>query len=176
MSSTRFAYLATFGLLLAAGHARAEDAHDGAAPPTPAPPAAYVPPPGYAPHAAPLGWYPKPWPPYTPMKRRSPGMIAAGVVLVSLSSVALIAGPAMIVNSQQTSDDPCPFNGCTTQSNGGSGFEAAGITSIVLGVALGAAGVPLLVVGAQKVPDRGEASVVPVVRVGAGGASVAWRF
>ena len=44
---------------------------------------------------------------------------------------------------------------------------------VVLGLAAMAAGIPLLVVGSQKVPDRGEATaLLPTVRVGAGSASL----
>jgi hypothetical protein len=118
-----------------------------------------------------------------PMKRRSSGMIGAGILLISLSTVGAIAGTATFAAGAQTSFvfGPCPLGGpCPPnlqQVGGDSGLKAAGIASIVLGIAALGAGIPLLVVGSQKVPDKDEAwSPVPAVRIGAGALSASWRF
>jgi hypothetical protein len=179
MSSRSFACLATLGLLLHTANARA----DG---PPPAPLGSTPPPaPGYLPYPMPPpGWSPPQEPPYTPMKRRSSGMIAGGIVLVSLSTVGIIAGASMFAAGNQNQNLPVPF--CPPNLSGcmqfqpppvDSGLRAGGIATMVLGVAFLGAGIPLLAVGAQKVPDKDEASSpVPAVRVGAGTLSASWRF
>jgi hypothetical protein len=149
-----------------------------AAPPGYPPPGAFAPP-GYAPWPVPRPDWAAQQEPYTPMKRRSSAMIAGGIVLISLSSVGLIAGAATFAAG--TSNALVPQPGCGfcgfVRSPGDSGLKAAGITSIVLGIAALGTGIPLLGVGAQKVPDRDQAwSPVPAVTVGAGAVSASWRF
>jgi len=180
MTSRRFACLTAASLLFAAGPALAQTPPPG---PAPVPLSAVELGAGYAPYAAP-GWYraPQDTPPYTPLRRRSPGMIAGGVILISLASVGFIAGPALIAAGNRTQEivpDFCGDFGCPSQMvSSTAGLTTAGITAIAVGVAALGAGIPLLVVGTQKVPDRGdeEAALVPSVRFGLGGASVGWRF
>jgi hypothetical protein len=165
-------------------------------------PQGYPPPPGYAPqgyapqgyapqgytpqgYAPPQGYpgYPPPQvysPSYTAMRRRSPTMIAVGSALISVGATALIAGPAFYAGATQSV--VCNFGeggGCAPTTDGGA--QGAGIFFMVLGIAAVGAGIPLLVVGAQKVPDRGEAaSLLPTVRAtvraGARGVTMAWDF
>jgi hypothetical protein len=184
MSSPRFACLAPLLLLLTTRPALADGPPAASvpapeAPPVaaPAPPRAYLPPPVYLPYAPPPGWSPPVAAnvPYTPMKRRSPGMIATGVVLSSVSTVGVIAGAAVVARAGAGSGFECDF-GCTSSSDLGSAYKPAGIVAIAVGVAAGAIGFPLLIVGAQKVPDRETPALVPAVRVGVGQASAAWRF
>ncbi len=184
MTSARLASVGAVLVLLAPSPARAQTAPPDPASPgvtpagaTPAgpPPGAYAPPPGWSPSAALPPWYPTT--PYTPMKRRSPGMIGLGVVLVSLSTVGVIAGTALFVASNNAQPFlPTPCCGGRSEPSDPSGLKTPGIVSIAFGVAAMAAGLPLLIVGSQKVPDRGEAGFVPTVRVGAGGGTLGWRF
>jgi hypothetical protein len=101
-------------------------------------------------------------------------MIAGGAVLVSIGATALIAGPALFAGGNQTTF-VCNF-GCS-QAPPDSGAKAGGVVLMVLGLASLAAGIPMIAIGAQKVPDRDDASaLVPRVRVGAGSASLGWTF
>lgn len=182
MSSQRFASLAVLGLLLAAGDARAQSGPPTPLPSGPAPgvapgmaPGGY-PPPGVYPGApAPPGWYPAPQPmyPYTPMKRRSSGMIAGGVLLISLSSIGLIAGSAMVSAGDSGGAFTCTEFGCSRP--GDSTLKGGGVAAIVIGLVALGVGIPLLVVGSQKVPDRDEARL-PAVRLAAGSHGLALEF
>jgi hypothetical protein len=114
-------------------------------------------------------------------------MITAGVVLISLATVGAIGGTALFMSGsqqQQSFVEPPCCAGCgvcggglgALQSSDGSGLRTAGIASIAFSVAAMGAGLPLLVVGSKKVPDRGDASLVPAVRFGSGGGSLSWSF
>src|SRR5262249_54886668 len=112
----------------------------------------------------------------TPMKRRSPGMITAGIVLLSLGGAGVIAGSALVAAGSQTHIDipPCvPEGPCEPIVMSDSGLKVGGITMIVVSTLALGAGIPLLVIGLKKVPDR---ALAPTVRVGAGGASMRWQF
>lgn len=79
---------------------------------------------------------------------RSAGMVAAGVVLISLGVTALPIGTGMALD---TSED------CNTDSRGNftcvpSGGRISGLGVLAAGAGALAAGIPLLVLGAQKVP------------------------
>jgi hypothetical protein len=144
---------------------------------SPPPPGAYPPgPPSYPPHYPPPPGYgyapvrPIPEPPPPPMERRSPGMMAAGIVLISLGAVALVAGAVVINDAQddcvlEVGNDFC--NEVVDERR-----QTAGIIVAVTGVAMLGAGIPLTIVGSRRVPAEpptGEnGSALPRVRLGAG--------
>jgi hypothetical protein len=191
MRSCSFAVLAGLAVTLAAASVGAQPVNQGPAVPgaTPSalpPPSAYggapftmgpqasaYPPPGY------FMPFPPPLAPYTPMKRQSSKMIAAGIVLLSVGSVGLIAGPALYAAGAKDNFvfPPCTPDGFCPDptSSKDSGLVAAGITSIVLGGLAVVAGIPVLVIGAKKVPDTGTA-FVPELRASPGGGALAWTF
>lgn len=126
---------------------------------------------------------------------RSAGMVAGGVVLLSFGVVGLFAGSAMISAHEPTVDQPTTCFDCgglEDTTGGGSsasnlvlkpGFQPAGIATLIgSAVAIGAA-IPLIVIGAKKVPYTDAspaaakaAALAPTVRVGPASATVAWQF
>jgi hypothetical protein len=201
MSPRLVAPLAALALLLPATIARADSGPPAPSPyaappgyaappvsPAAAPPAVgqgypggYAAPGPYGAPPAPPGYYPPPqtYGTFTPMRRKSSVMIGAGAILLSVAATALIAGPSLYSGSQQGGVSVCPvgggFGGCASPSTD-SGAGAAGIALMVVGIAALGAGVPLLIIGAQKVPDRGDATVRPSLQLGAGRASVGVSF
>jgi hypothetical protein len=104
------------------------------------------------------------------MKRRSSALIGWGTALVSLGITATIAGPALFAGSAP----PLCFD-CGVLPMADAGGRAGGVALMVVGATFLAAGIPMIIVGAQNVPDRDEESVLmPTVRVGA--ASVSLSF
>ena len=101
-------------------------------------------------------------------------MIGWGAALVSIATTAVIAGSSLYAGATPSNNgcfDACPSS--TTDSSA----QAGGITLLVVGIAAMGAGLPLLIIGAQKVPDRGDTGVAtPTVRVGAGSGAVTWAF
>lgn len=190
----------TLALSLAPCAARAEP------PPPPAAPAVTAPmAPAYAPPAYPLPAYappvyPSPFryanaddPPdveYPPeMRVRSSGMIAGGVLLLSFGLVGVVAGSAMVgahVPKLRQDDIPSCFDdicgGGFPQASSAvvlkPGMRTAGIATLVGSVVAMSAGIPLLVLGAKKVPvsDDKAAKMTPTLRVGSAGATLTWQF
>jgi hypothetical protein len=170
----RAAPLAVVAALLVPGAARA----DGPAP-TP-PPAGYAPPPlVYAPYPAGFVFA---QPPFTPMKRKSPARMGAGIALITIGATAVLAGTTLAIagapSSGYTVFSPCgDINPCQESPSAQPGVIAAGIVTLVLGSASIATGVPLLVSGMRKVPDTADtARLVPEIGVGARSGSLTWRF
>jgi hypothetical protein len=114
------------------------------------------------------------------MKARSTPMIAGGTVLVSVAATMLIAGAALFAGADNSSGPiVCggQFGNFCMSAPADSGAKAGGVAMMVIGLAGMAAGIPLIAVGAQKVPDREEAHVLlPTVRIGAGSAALRWTF
>jgi hypothetical protein len=118
----------------------------------PPPPGYYVPPPGgyYAPPAT---YYAQPGygPAYAPRltERRSTGMMIAGIVSIGVGGVFLLTGAALaaIDASCDSGFESCPGAG-------------AGIGLAVGGGVLLLVGIPLTIVGAQRVPV-GQAALTP---------------
>jgi hypothetical protein len=130
----------------------------------------------YRGYPAPPGYYPpaETYATYTPMKRRSPTMIAWGSALVSVATTAIIAGSSLYAGGAQTTV-VCSFT-CSS-SSADSGAQTTGGVVLALGLVAMGAGIPLIVVGAQKVPEsRDAATVAPRLSVGAGKASLALDF
>lgn len=96
-------------------------------------------------------------------KRHSTGMMAGGIVMVSLAPIAFIVS---MVGSYQQSN--CKHRGVydlttSTRTYGDvdcSGYDAAIYGGVLTGVALLGVGIPLIVIGAKRKP-LGAASVSP---------------
>jgi hypothetical protein len=182
----------TLAAMLATGTAQAEPPSTPAAPAVTATMAPAAPPPVYQ---APLGYANPEDPPdveYPPeMRMRSSGMVAGGTLLLSFGLVGLIAGSAMISAHEPTGNQndsncftqiECEF----LQQNPPSavlkpGFRTAGIATLVGSAVAMGAGIPLLMIGAKKVPvldDDGAraAKLLPTLRVGAASATLTWQF
>ena len=146
-----------------------------------APPGYYgAPPPGYA-YAPPPGYMYAPQQPTEPLvqkQRRSSGMMAGGIVLLSAGGLAMAIGAvvALSVSSQ------CAFNfsidsGCQTDTS----TQTTGYGMMIGGLIGVAVGIPLLVYGAKKVPVKAEgapeAAFATPKWIGApGGAGWQWKF
>ena len=149
-----------------------------------APPPAYGLPASYAISAEQQPTYP----PETHM--RSAGFVAGGVVLMSFGVVGLFAGSAMVGAHEPTANQQNTCFDCGGGSNSSGpkvvlkpGFTAAG-TGMLIGsvVAIGAA-IPLIVIGAKKVPYVDSASpattaakLTPSIGVGPASATLLWQF
>jgi hypothetical protein len=128
-----------------------------AGPPAAGPPPGgpYGPPPPYPPYGY-GAVYPPPPPPPPPMKRRSVGMMVAGIVLTSIGAVAAVAG-AVVADEAEEGEVECDFDFCEREVD--EERRTAGIVVAVAGVAMLGAGIPLIIVGARKVPaEPGESS------------------
>jgi hypothetical protein len=99
------------------------------------------------------------------LQRRSPGMMAAGIALTSLGGVtALVGGALLATSANQRSHDDLVSYGWETDSwndrsidDSGSSHDAkslhrAGTGTLLVGLGALAAGIPLIVVGARKIP------------------------
>ena len=189
----------TLALTLAPSAARAEPPAAPAAPAATTPMAPAYAPPAYPLPAYPVSGYPSPLgyanagnPPdveYPPeMRVRSSGMIAGGVLLLSFGLVGVVAGSAL-VGAHEPKQDQNDFSNCfgdicspvSNQVVLKPGLRTAGIATLVGSVVAMGAGIPLLVIGAKKVPvsddDAGKAAnVTPTLRVGSAGATLTWQF
>lgn len=121
--------------------------------------------------------------------RRSPGMIAAGIVLTALGGVNAIAGVTMYNHADETAAESghCQQPGAMNPSGAAdcrAGFaddlRTAGEAMVIGGAVAAAVGVPLLIVGAQKVKAGDDASVarklVPTLEVRPTAASLTWQW
>jgi hypothetical protein len=123
---------------------------------------------------------------------RSAGLVAGGVVLLSLGMVGLIAGSAMVgahepTSIQSNSCFDCSFDGSGTVTTPPvilkPGFQSAGIGTLIGSVVAIGASIPLIVIGAKKVPYVDSASPAaraakrtPSIGVGPGSATLVWQF
>lgn len=117
-------------------------------------------------NAPPRGWRD----PSIGKEMRSSGMVAAGAVLISLGATALPIGSFMSANAGED---------CTSDIRGSftckpSGERLSGIGVLVAGAGGLAVGIPLLVLGAQKVPI--EIPRRTAITVGPSGASFRYDF
>jgi hypothetical protein len=179
MASRHLALLLALGALLAAGEARAQGS---IVTPTPGPSV-----PGYAPMPPPGGYAPYVMGPPVyympvPVRRHNPAMAAGGIALVAVGGVLLVAGTATYAAGAQTTLEfpPCPADvPCNPiETSRHPELRDAGIAMMVGSVAMIAAGIPLIVIGSRRVTDRPEPaqSLLPDLRVGAGGLSARWSF
>jgi hypothetical protein len=101
---------------------------------------------------------------------RSSGMVAAGVVLISLGATALPIGTSLATDtSQDCNSDPTGNFTCVP-----SGARLGGLGVLAAGAGALAVGIPLLVLGAQKVPI--EIPRRSALTVGPTGASFRYDF
>jgi hypothetical protein len=162
-------------------------------------PPGYAPPPYGYPYGAPYYSYATPLPPATPpvkKERRNTGMMIAGILLTSGGAIGLIIGAAVTANASNQIDVYCP-NGsgstfrCSTRDN--EGQKTAGY-GLMIGSAIAlAGGIPLWIVGGQKVPVTGKGkdepagsdsppaqpdktSAIPSFLIGPGAAALKWTF
>lgn len=110
-----------------------------------------------------------------PMKRRSPGLMAGGIVLVSLGSISTILGAAMLIGRSQN-EDTCRTSSEIVVSTGGDPLDCesdpneiiAGAAMLAGGIAFVGGGIPMIVIGKERVPDIATVSLTPRM----GGASI----
>jgi hypothetical protein len=101
-----------------------------------------------------------------PLHRRSTGLMAGGIVMVSIGSIATIIGAAALIGQQQ-SEQTCHTSSDLIVSTGGypldceeePGTTIAGASLLAGGLAVVAGGVPMIVIGKQLVPDSPVATL-----------------
>ncbi|MEJ7728754.1 MAG: hypothetical protein WKG00_06020 [Polyangiaceae bacterium] len=92
-----------------------------------------------------------------PRERNSTGMMVTGIVLTGVGVIALLSG-AIVYTSATTArqyDTLCSGDVCSYENRDGE--KVAGVAVMIAGGAAIAIGIPLLVIGARKVPVRGGA-------------------
>lgn len=97
------------------------------------------------------------------MKRNSPGMMVGGIIMVAVSPFMFAAAIANSVCTYELDYDNDPYD-CNN------GTAAAGFT--IAGVALLGVGIPLIVIGAKKVPADSQALVLPWLSPNVAGAKL----
>ena len=188
----------TLAVSLATETARAEQPQPSAAPAAPtaaAPMALAAPPPASPP---PLGYANADDPPdveYLPETRiRSSGLLAGGVLLLSLGLVGVVAGSSMI-GAHEPTRDPNDIPPCFDDTGSGCGgipafssevvlkpgMRTAGIATLIGSAVSMGVGIPLIVLGAKRVPVLDDdaaraAKLTPTLRVGSSGATLTWQF
>lgn len=123
------------------------------------PPPGYAPPPGYY-YQPPPGYYAgAPLPPPVPKERNSTGMMVTGIVLTGVGVVGLLSGAILYsaANTQQTYDSLDCISSEYCNYDDHEDEKVAGVALMIAGGAAIAVGIPLLVIGARKVPVRGGA-------------------
>jgi hypothetical protein len=103
-------------------------------------------------------------------------MIAAGVVMISGGLGLLVAGAAMVGGSKKYDTVGCSgdYMNCHIETNVNTGKQSAGYGLLLGGLILAGVGVPILVIGARKVPVERDA-LHPTARLHLGPGSVALR-
>ena len=94
------------------------------------------------------------------MKRRSPGLMAGGIVLVSVGSISTILGAAFLVGQDQ-GEETCRKSSEIVVSTGGDPFDCekdptdtiAGAAMLAGGLAVLGGGIPMIIIGKERVPD-----------------------
>jgi hypothetical protein len=159
---------------LSAAPALAEDPPQAAAPPAAPPAAMYAPPPGYVP----WGWEPGAYRPPPPTERNSAGMMATGIVFVSAGSIAVFAGLGVYQTKSSCIVVDLPPGGPFPDRCPGDSHHFVGSIVMIAGGIGAALGIPLLIVGARRVPvDAAPAtSRAPTLLVGPTSAALRFMF
>jgi len=124
------------------------------------------------PHHQPPGSYhhlpPPPPPPPPPLRERnSVALMVTGIVLTSIGGVGLIVGSSLLSSSRVGG---CVGRHCSEHVGVGIGLSLGGLAFV-------GAGVPMIVVGAKRVPvRRHRGSLVPSVAVSGHGGALTWSF
>jgi hypothetical protein len=93
-------------------------------------------------------------------------------------TTAMIAGASLFAGASQrrpvvcAGNEFCPLDRPANEPTA----KAGGVALMVIGVVAMGAGIPLVIVGAQKVPDRDGLALLPSVHIGAGSASLSWSL
>ncbi|APR85373.1 Hypothetical protein A7982_10722 [Minicystis rosea] len=189
LSSRCLASVAALGVLVASTTARAQTPA-GPQPAAPAAPTAgpmpFAPgyPPGqvpsypYPPGAyAPYAGAPMPWGQGTPVvetTRRSSTMMGIGIALMALGGTGVIIGSSMFAAGHQTEYYVDCFGGCDTSTGiNDKTLKNGGIAVLAIGAAAIVAGLPLTIVGAQRIPLKSDAAAFLPEPHGNG---LRWRF
>jgi hypothetical protein len=121
----------------------------------------YGPPPGYGPPGyGPYNYGNLPPPPTAPVfERNSVGMMVSGIVVTSLGGIALIAASVTLREADEEGRTVCSEFECEVDPD--PDLQGAGIGLAIGGLVGLAVGIPLIIVGAKKVPvgpgyDEGE--------------------
>lgn len=111
-------------------------------------------------------------PPPPPRRFNNPGMLAGGVVMIAAGLAGVITGAVLVSTAVNRIDIYCdsPSFPCAHMDDGTR--KTGGALLMAGGAVVGALGIPLWIIGAKKVPIV----KAPEVRVGAGTASVMFRF
>lgn len=153
-------------------------------------------PPGFVPYPYPYYYYPQQplaarkdvdyrLPPPPPRRRNDVGMLAGGVVMVAAGLGAVIGGAVLVSTSVNRIDIYCDSPSFPCAHMDDNARKTGGALLMAGGALVGAAGIPLWIIGSKLVPlvnDRGQPgtqpkpALVPDIRVGAGTASVTIRF
>jgi hypothetical protein len=103
------------------------------------------------------------------MQRHSTGMLAGGIVMLSLVPVALLA--ALVADSEQSACRGGTYlstNGVVTQGSGCGAYDKTIYGGVIIGLALMGGGIPLVIIGGKKEPV-GTLQVTPWATRNAGG-------
>jgi hypothetical protein len=137
------------------------------------------------------GYYPMPYPqavprqesyvlpPPPPRQHQSTGMFVGGVLMVSGGLVGVIAGAVLVSSSANRIDIYCDSPSFPCAHKDDAARKGAGAAVMTIGALVGAAGIPMWIVGARLVPapkDEKRPALVPDLRVGAGTATVTVSF
>jgi hypothetical protein len=106
-------------------------------------------------------------------------MMVSGIVLSSVGLLGVIGGSALYSQPAVTYDCSCIDAPCDCGYQ--EGDNTAGTVLLVVGGVLAAGGVPLIIIGARKVPVEPEkkseaAALVPEIGIGPSSASLRWSF
>ncbi|APR85369.1 Hypothetical protein A7982_10718 [Minicystis rosea] len=148
-----------------------------------------VAPPGYAPPGyAPPGYPPGAYAPYAPSSmtwtpafetaRRSSTMMGLGITLMVVGGTGIIIGSSMFAAGNQENFDyyPCTDDGSCSDIPAlidDKALKKGGIAVLVIGAAAVVAGLPLTIIGSQRVPVKAATSAFLPEPHGNG---LRWRF
>jgi hypothetical protein len=148
-------------------------------------------PPGFAPNGAPglapqkprtVDDYNLPEPP--PRRRYNQGMWVGGILMVVGGLASVITGAALVSTSANRIDIYCDSPSFPCAHKDDDSRKTGGVLFMAAGAVVGAAGIPLWLVGSKLVPlgkpdaqpQPGRPALVPEIKVGAGTATVTVRF
>ncbi|MCC6557939.1 MAG: hypothetical protein IT372_33750 [Polyangiaceae bacterium] len=107
-----------------------------------------------------------------PMKMNSPGLFIAGIIAEGAGFVGLVTGLGLFYSTPGGCTDDCPDSTEEERDRRDTGF------ALILGGGIAIAlGVPALIIGGKKVPDKPSwAGPAPAVLLGPRGGALRWTF